>query len=294
MPSFIDLTGFTFALNAPPSRVVSLVPSVTETLFEIGAASCLVGRTRYCVAPDPEVRAIEKIGGTKDPDITRIVALNPDLVLANREENRKQDIGQLRAAGVPVYVDEPCTVEQGLAMVSLLGRMLDCEERSDTIVRRGAQQLSAIAQRLRELEEQNAHKLKPRAHWRPRVLAFIWRDPWMVAGAHTYISDMLSTLGGALPFEDAALTGPLKERVAAQRYFTVDAVDVAALAPDILLFPDEPYSFTEGDLAYWRDRSLTVPAAREGRLRLCSGQDLAWFGSRTPGALERLQPLVSW
>jgi ABC-type Fe3+-hydroxamate transport system substrate-binding protein len=294
MPQFIDVTGVSLSFEASPRRIVSLVPSVTETLFEIGAASRIVGRTRYCVLPDPQVRAIERIGGTKDPDVGRIIALNPDLVLANREENRKQDIEQLRAAGVAVFVDEPSTVLQGLAMVSTLGDMLDCGDRADAIVRRGAQQLSAIAQRLRELEEQNAHKLKPRAHWRPRVLAFIWRDPWMVAGAHTYISDMLSTLGGALPFEDAALTGPLKERVAAQRYFTVDAVDVAALAPDILLFPDEPYSFTEGDLAYRRDRSLTVPAAREGRLRLCSGQDLAWFGSRTPGALERLQPLVSW
>ena len=294
MPQFTDVTGATLSVIGPPHRVVSLVPSVTETLFEIGAASRIVGRTRYCVAPDPDVRAIEKIGGTKDPDIARIIALQPDLVLANREENRKQDIEQLRAAGVPVFVDEPCTVEQGLAMVSMLGRILDSEERADAIVRRGAQQLSSIAQRLRELEEQNAHRVKPRPRWRPRVLAFIWRDPWMVAGAHTYISDMIKTLGGTLPNEDALLTGPLRERVATERYFKVEASDVAALAPDILLFPDEPYSFTEGDLAYWRDRSLIVPAAREGRLRLCSGQDLAWFGSRTPGALARLQPIVSW
>lgn len=294
MPQFTDVTGLTLSFDGPPQRVVSLVPSVTETLFEIGAASRIVGRTRYCVAPDPQVRAIERIGGTKDPDVGRIIALTPDLVIANREENRKQDIEKLRAAGVPVFVDEPSTVLQGLAMVSLLGRILDCEERADAIVRRGAQQLSSIAQRLRELEEQNAHKVKPRARWRPRVLAFIWRDPWMVAGAHTYISDMLKTLGATLSIEDPTLPSPLRERVATERYFTVEPADVAALAPDILLFPDEPYTFTEGDMTLWRDLALTVPAAREGRLRLCSGQDLAWFGSRTPDALARLQPIVSW
>jgi ABC-type Fe3+-hydroxamate transport system substrate-binding protein len=292
--NFTDITGYTLALGASPTRVVSLVPSVTETIFDIGAASCLVGRTRYCVAPDPDVRTIERIGGTKDPDIRRIIALKPDLVLANREENRKPDIEQLRAAGLPVYVDEPCTVEQALAMVSLLGRMLDCAGRADAIVRRGAQQLGAIAQRLRELDELNAHKLKPRSHPRPRALAFIWRDPWMVAGTNTYISDMLKTLGATLAFEDPMPVSPLRQRVAAMRYFTVEPAEVAALAPDVLLFPDEPYTFTERDMALWRDMALTIPAAREGRLRLCSGQDLAWFGSRTAGALSRLQPLVSW
>lgn len=294
MMRVIDVTGVTCELAEFPQRVVSLVPSVTETLFAIGAASRLVGRTRYCVAPDPEVRAIERVGGTKDPDIARIAALKPDLVLANREENRKPDIEQLRALGLKVYVDEPVSVEQGLAMVSLLGRMLDCESKADEIVRRGAAELTAIAARLADLEKHNALRVRPRPVVRPRALAFIWRDPWMVAGPRTYISDMIRTLGGDNPLADPRVGGELLRRSSQERYLTLDADAINLLAPDILLFPDEPYSFTEGDFAYWRDHAPHTPAVQHGRLRLCSGQDLAWFGSRTAEALARLQPVVSW
>lgn len=294
MSIFIDVTGAAVSLDSPPARVVSLVPSVTETVFAIGAGARLVGRTRYCVRPDPEVRALEKVGGTKDPDIAKIVALKPDLVLANREENRKSDIEGLRAAGLRVFVDEPVTVGQGLAMVSLLGRMLDCEGSADAIVRQGAQELNAIRMRIIELDAQNALKLKPRSRTRPRVLAFIWRDPWMIAGSPTYIADMLRCLGAELAFDSPTLGEELKRKRDSQRYFAVDASEVAEMAPDILIFPDEPYAFTEGDFAYWREAAPHVPAVKEGRLRLCSGQDLSWFGSRTPGALQRLQPFISW
>lgn len=294
MNRFIDVTSIVCELAEVPQRVVSLVPSVTETVFAIGAAAKLVGRTRYCVSPDPEVRAIEKIGGTKDPDVAKIVALRPDLVLANREENRRPDIEEMRAAGVNVFVDEPTTVEQGLAMVSLLGRMLDCEQKADEIVRRGAAELTAIAARLADLEKHNVLRVKPRPALRPRVLAFIWRDPWMVAGPRTYISDMIRTLGGDSPLDDPEIGGALLQRVSNERYLSVSADEVAALAPDIILFPDEPYSFIESDLAFWRDNAPHISAVKSTRLRLCSGQDLAWFGSRTVGALKRLQPVVSW
>ncbi len=284
MPNtFTDVTGMALNLVSPPQRIVSLVPSVTETIFGIGAGARLVGRTRYCVLPDPEVRAIEKIGGTKDPDLARIAGLHPDLVLANREENRKPDIEKLRELGLRVYVDEPATVEQGLAMVSLLGRMLDNEEQADQIVRRGAQELVHLSQRLKELEAENALRLKPRAHWRPRVIAFIWKNPWMVAGGRTYIGDMIEILGG---------THVLK--ASAERYFAIEPAEIAQLAPDILLFPDEPYAFTEADFAFWREQFPLIPAVAAKRMRLCSGQDLAWYGSRIPGALARLQPVVSW
>ncbi|CAG0947844.1 Vitamin B12-binding protein [Anaerolineae bacterium] len=283
MVDFTDITGVTVSIDSPPQRIVSLVPSVTETVFDIGAGARLVGRTRYCVVPDPEVRAVEKIGGTKDPDLARIVEIKPDLVLANREENRKPDIEKLRERGLRVYVDEPITVEQGLASVSVLGRMLDCEPRADHFVRRGAQELTALAARLKELEQENALRLKPRSHWRPRAVAFIWKNPWMVAGARTYIGDMLETLGCTHVYKTAT-----------ERYFAVEPAEVAQLAPDLLLFPDEPYTFTEGDFALWREQFPHVPAVAANRLRLCSGQDLAWYGSRIPGALARLQPVVSW
>ncbi|MCC6573704.1 MAG: ABC transporter substrate-binding protein [Planctomycetes bacterium] len=278
-----DVTGHELELELPVRRVVSLVPSVTESIFGLGCEDVLAGRTRYCIAPDPDVRKIAKFGGTKDPDIPGIVTLKPDLVLANREENRKVDIDALRDAGINVYVDEPTTVQEGLAMVALLGRIFEQEDAANEIVAIGARTLNEVAERLAERDAQNEIKLKRRKDPRPRVAAFIWHEPWMVAGGHTYISDMIETLGGLNVFANSTL-----------RYFALDPVDIAAKAPDILLFPDEPYSFTDKDIAFWRENFEGMPAVAENRLRKCSGQDLCWYGTRIPAALLRLQPALAW
>lgn len=278
-----DLTFTEVEIPQPLTRVVSLVPSVTETLFALGKGGTLVGRTRYCVSPDPEVRAIEKIGGTKNPDVDRIIELAPQLVLANKEENRRADIEALRAADLNVHVAQPTTVEEGLAYVSTCGHMFEVHGPADAIVRAGAREIVAAQERTRELEEHNALRVTPRDHVRPRVVAFIWHDPWMVAGLDTYIGDMIRTLGGDHVLEQST-----------ERYFAMDPVDIAALKPDILLFPDEPYRFKESDIQFWRDNFSDVPAVKDGRLRLCDGQDLCWFGSRIPDALKRLAPVLAW
>ncbi|MCA8911394.1 MAG: ABC transporter substrate-binding protein [Planctomycetes bacterium] len=278
-----DLTFSELDVPQPLTRVVSLVPSVTETLFMLGKGGALVGRTRYCVSPDPEVRKIEKVGGTKDPDVEKIVGLKPQLVLANKEENRREDIDALRKAGVLVHVAQPTTVEEGLAYVATCGRLFEVEDAADAIVRAGARQVVALAERVRELEEHNAHRVNPRDHVRPRVVAFVWHDPWMVAGLDTYIGDMIRTLGGDHVLEQST-----------ERYFAMDPVDVAALKPDILLFPDEPYHFKDTDIDYWRENFEQMPAVKENRLRPCDGQDLCWFGARIPQALQRLAPLLAW
>jgi ABC-type Fe3+-hydroxamate transport system substrate-binding protein len=278
-----DLTFTELDVPQPLARVVSLVPSVTETLFMLGKGDTLAGRTRYCVSPDPEVREIEKVGGTKDPDVEKIVSLKPQLVLANKEENRRVDIDALRQAGVLVHVAQPTTVEEGLAYVSTCGRLFEVEDAADAIVRAGARQIVAAKERLRELVEHNALRVKPRDHVRPRVVAFVWRDPWMVAGLDTYIGDMIKTLGGDHVLEQST-----------ERYFAMDPVDVAALKPDILLFPDEPYHFKDSDIQYWRENFDELPAVKENRLRLCDGQDLCWFGARIPDALQRLAPVMAW
>lgn len=278
-----DLTFNEIDVPQPLTRVVSLVPSVTETLFLLEKGATLVGRTRYCVSPDPAVRAIEKIGGTKDPDIEKIIGLKPQLVLANKEENRREDIDALRQAGLNVHVAQPTTVEEGLSYVSTCGRMFEVQPAADAIVRAGAKQLVALHDRLRQLEEHNQVRMKPRSHVRPRVVAFVWHDPWMVAGLDTYIGDMIKTLGGDHLLEQST-----------ERYFAMDPADIAALKPDILLFPDEPYHFTEADTQFWRENFAAIPAVKENRLRLCDGQDLCWFGARIPDALQRLAPLMVW
>jgi iron complex transport system substrate-binding protein len=274
-----DLTFTEIEIPQPVSGVISLVPSVTETLFALGVGDRLIGRTRYCVSPDPEVRAIERIGGTKDPDIKRIIALKPQLVLANKEENRREDILYLREHGLTVHVGQPTTVEEGLAYVATVGRIFQREAEADAIVRDGVRQIVAARERIRELEEQNALRRTPRDYVRPRVIAFVWRDPWMAAGGGTYMGDMIETLGGQHLLHATT-----------ERYPEVSPEQVAELKPDILLFPDEPFPFKETDLDFWQSQLPRLP--RE-RLRLCSGQDLCWFGARIPQALTRLAPLFA-
>jgi ABC-type Fe3+-hydroxamate transport system substrate-binding protein len=278
-----DLTFTELEIIQPVTRVVSLVPSVTETLFALGKGDTLVGRTRYCVSPDPAVRAIAKVGGTKDPDVAAITALKPHLVLANKEENRREDIEALRAAGLTVHVAQPTTVEEGLAYVATCGRIFEVEQAADAIVRAGVKQVVAAKDRAADLEQLNHMRVNPRPHVRPRVVAFVWNNPWMVAGLDTYIGDVIRTLGGDHVLEQST-----------ERYFAMDPVDIAALTPDIMLFPDEPYHFKEADLQFWRENFEEVPAVKDGRLRLCDGQDLTWFGARIPQALQRLAPVMGW
>jgi ABC-type Fe3+-hydroxamate transport system substrate-binding protein len=278
-----DLTFEELEIPQPVESVISLVPSVTETLFALGVGGRLVGRTRYCVSPEPEVRDIERVGGTKDPDLKRIMELAPGLVLANKEENRREDIDALRQAGLTVHVAQPTTVEEGLAYVSTCGRIFECEQVADAIVRDGVRELVAARDRAEQLSEQNSHRRNPRPESRPGVVAFVWKDPWMAVGAETYMGDMIESLGGR-----HLLSG------VEGRYPEVTPEQVMALNPDILLFPDEPFPFKPEHLEFWREQTPLLTAVREDRLRICDGQDMCWFGARTADALRRLAPALAW
>lgn len=275
-----DLTFTELDIPQPVRSVVSLVPSITETLFALGVADRLVGRTVYCVSPQPDVRAIATVGGTKNPDLKKILELKPELVLANKEENRREDILHLREQGLTVHVCEPTTVEEGLAYVATVGRIFEVEQAADAIVRAGVREVVAARDRAQQLEQANRLRVNPRDHTRPRVVAFIWREPWMAAGGGTYIGDMIETLGGAHLLHATQ-----------DRYPKVSMEEVIMLKPDILLFPDEPFHFKQPHLDEWRAFLPDLPAER---FRLCSGADLCWFGARIPDALKRLTPAVAW
>lgn len=282
----MKLTDFTFTeidLPASPRRVVSLVPSTTESIFALGAGATLVGRTRYCISPADGVGAIEKVGGTKDPDLKRIVALKPDLVIANKEENRREDILHLRERGLAVYVDYATTVEESLSLIGTLGRILGREQQAAALVRNGVRAVAASRLRAQELDEANSLRVNPRPNARPRVVAFIWKDPWMAVGQQTYAGDLIETLGGVHVLKDDP-----------DRYVKVTPEDVAKLSPDILLFPDEPFPFKQKDLDFWRQNYPQLPAVTGDRLRICDGQDFVWIGTRTVEALGRLSALCNW
>lgn len=250
-----------------PRRIVSLVPSLTEALFVLGLGEHVVGVTDWCVYPAEAVAPLPKLGGTKNPDLSAIVALRPDLVIANREENRRQDVERLRAAGIAVWVTYPRTVRDGVALLremALLGATAD-----------------AVREVVEPAEAALGAALAERGGPAQRVFCPIWRDPWMSVGPDTYAHDLLALCGGENVF------GARSDR----RYPRVTLAQVEAAAPDVVLLPDEPYSFGPVDAA--EIARLDIPAALAGRIHLIDGTWVSWYGPRIRGALEGLRALLA-
>ena len=259
-----DDAGRTLTFAAPAQRIVSLVPSLTETLFALGCADALVGITRYCTEPAGAVDAVAHIGGTKNPDVAAIVALAPDLVVVNAEENRKEDFAALEAAGLTVFVSFSHRVSDIAGLMIRLGTLT------------GA---TAAAARLR-MELDGALSAPPPAT-RRRVFCPIWKNPWMSFNADTYSHDVLAHAGGDNVCRDRA-----------ERYCTVDLEAVAALEPEVILLPDEPYGFRPRDRAALAPLEAT-PACRSGRVHFVDGKALSWYGPRTASALAYFRAVLS-
>jgi ABC-type Fe3+-hydroxamate transport system substrate-binding protein len=237
-------------------RLVSLVPSLTETVRELGLEDRLVGVTSYCEADAQDV------GGTKNPDVAAIVALAPDLVLANSEENRLRDLDALRAAGLDVHLTFPRRVADVAPMLRALGVALGATEAAERLAQRVEDAFARAAAR-------------PRPDLPPRALVLVWRKPWMAAGADTFAADLLRCCGFAVPLDRAA-----------DRYPRLTAGDPALRDLDLVVLPSEPYVFTPADLPAVRDLVGPVPHA------LVDGRLLTWHGSRTATALDEFAALV--
>jgi ABC-type Fe3+-hydroxamate transport system substrate-binding protein len=261
-----DASGTALALPRPPRRIISLIPSITETLCHLGLADALVGVTVYCVEPREVVRGKTRIGGEKNPDLAAIRALEPDLVVANIEENVREHVETLRRWGIAVWVTYPRTVAEGLAMIGELGEVTGTGERARAT--------------LAELEPLHARVRAASARRRPVPVFYpIWRQPWMTINADTYIHDLLAACGAANVFGDRPV-----------RYPTVTLDEVAARRPEVIVLPDEPFRFRRAhleDFAPYAD----VPAVRDGRIHLMDGKPFSWHGPRIGEALRTLPAL---
>lgn len=234
----------------PYRRIVSLVPSLTETLAGLGLAQLLVGRTRFCTSSPGMLGGVARVGGTKTPDLGKIRALQPDLVLTVKEENNLADAHAL-AANMPVLVFDIATVQEGLACADYLCQLLGGNAEGWTPLRQAAQ--AALAY--------------PAEADRIRVLYLIWQDPYMTVGLDTYIADMLHQTGFALP------------NPTWRRYPAIDLKEaVRTYKPQALLLSSEPYPFkTKHAKALQIETGL--PAY------LVDGQLFSWYGTLTPAGL---------
>ncbi len=225
---------------------------MTETLFEIGAGASVVGATKFCVEPR-SMPGVVRVGGTKDPSVERILALEPTLVFANREENRLEDVLALEAAGVKVHTSMPRRAAEVPALIRDVGSAVACEP--------GAEVAAAGVERALEEARASARGVAP---WRFAVL--VWRRPWIAASADTFLSNLLAEAGGINVIEAAV-----------NRYPEVTLGEVASLAPDLIVLPSEPFPFAQKHV----DELAAVAYADPPRFLLCDGQLLTWHGSRT-------------
>jgi ABC-type Fe3+-hydroxamate transport system substrate-binding protein len=258
-----DDLGFRVELERPPERIVSLVPSWTETLFALGFNSEVVGVTKFCAEPAAAVVSISKVGGTKNPDVRAIMKLEPELVIANAEENRREDIERLRARGIPVFTTYPKTVPGAVDSILRLGRALGREAEAGALAREITLSVSGIEAGLGVWSK-----------LRLRVFCPIWKNPWMSFNGDTYAHDVLRMLGFNNVFASAG-----------ERYPTTTVEEAVELRPDIVVLPDEPYEFDDDDVA---ELKTMLPAALARRVLIVSGRDLHWYGVHMVKGLKSL------
>lgn len=226
-------------------RIISTVPSQTELLFDLGLGERIVGVTNYCVHPKSEISSKQKIGGTKSLDLEKIISLKPHLIIANKEENEKEQIDKL-SNYFPVWISDIKTLEDALEMIISLGKITNTELRAEFIVDKIQQKFQSISSPSQSCD----------------VLYLIWRKPWMAAGRDTFINDMLNRCG---------LKNVCKPD---SRYPVLSNEDVINLNPSLILLSSEPYPFKERHI---NELNELIPNAN---ILLVDGEMFSWYGSR--------------
>ena len=244
-------------------RVVSLCPSITETIVAIGGLKLLAGVTRYCTRPKGMLWGVPRVGGTKSPDVARILDLTPDLVFANAEENRREDIEALRAEGIEVDVTLPKTVAEVPGAIRRWGLLLGTSEEAEVLAGR-------VEAAWKELEAR-----KPAAAF--RYAYWIWKDPWMTVSDDTYVADLIRLAGGQNVYGSEAV-----------RYPTATPADAIARRTDIHIFPSEPYPFSEEKHAAVVERAFGGLSRRV----FVDGDDFCWHGVRSLEGMKAIRILI--
>lgn len=243
---FTDHLGRSVQLPAPPQRIISLCPSQTELLFTLGLADRIVGRTHFCIHPSPAIEKVQAVGGTKNLKEDRILDLQPDLIICEKEENTPEMVAWLQAR-YPVYITDVRDLPSALRMIHDLADLTGTSAQGQQLIHHIQSQLQTI----QPLQQS------------PSLLYFIWRKPWMVVGADTYIHAILQNWGANNL--GATLQG---------RYPTIEPQDLASLKPEWILLSSEPFPFAQKHIA---ELKAIFP---ESKIQLVDGEMFSWYGSR--------------
>jgi ABC-type Fe3+-hydroxamate transport system substrate-binding protein len=258
----VDALGTVHEVAGATARIVSLVPSITELLFDLGLASQVVGRTGFCVHPGELVKRVAKVGGTKSIETTRIKRLAPTHLIVNIDENPRATVAELSRFVPHIIVTHPLGPADNTRLYRLLGRIFSREEAAQALCR--------------SFERHYQATVAAAAVWRrQKVLYLIWKAPWMTVSRDTYISRMLATVGWD--------THVVKS---AGRYPSVDLTPAMLSALDVVLLSTEPYTFRERHCVEIIDQ---LPSGSHTRVALIDGAMTSWYGSRAIQGLQYLR-----
>lgn len=263
MPVFQDQIGRSFELKELPQRIVSLVPSQTEMLVDLGLEKSIVGVTKFCVHPERIRSEKAQVGGTKNLNLDRVEVLNPDLIIANKEENTREDIEAL-AKKYPVYISDIENLNDAKDLALDMGVLTGNDEKAQ------------------ELVSQIDHALSQLADWRQNtkpisVLYMIWNEPYMAAGTDSFITEMLHICGVHNVLH--------KWHESGLRYPEVSVDQIKALNPDIILLSSEPYPFKKH---HGEELSEKIGV----KTMLVDGEIFSWYGSRIIHTLSDLEKFI--
>lgn len=256
--TFTDQLGRRITVDFPPKRIISLVPSQTELLFDLGLEKEVVGITKFCIHPADQFKVKEKIGGTKQVNLEKIRRLKPDLIIGNKEENNKVEIETLMKE-FPVWMSDIYNLNDALDMICRVGSLADKQQPAQKI----AGDIRAVFSELELIAVERSLNT-------PRVAYLIWKNPYMVAGQSTFINEMLRTAGFINTFSG-------------QRYPEVSAADIRRSNPDVILLSSEPYPFKEKHVAEFKN------ICPDAEIRIVDGELFSWYGSRLRLAPAYLQ-----
>jgi iron complex transport system substrate-binding protein len=249
-----DQFGEIVGLQRVPMRIVSLVPSLTEFLVDIGVGDRLIGRTKFCIHPNDAIDSVPTYGGTKNPKVDAIIAAGADLVVMNREENRREDFEAL-SGHTNVLMTDILTVTDALREMRRIGVAVGCSDASEKMCK----QIEAVLPEMPDISVDVAY--------------FIWRNPWMVAGGSTYINDVLTKFGMRNIFADM------------DRYPEILLDELHLRNPSLILLSSEPFPFKPKHIA---EIKSTLPDAR---VELVDGEWFSWYGSRM---LQAFKSIDAW
>ena len=254
----IDQLGRKHSFNNTPKRIVSLVPSQTELLHHLGLDNEVIGITKFCVHPNDWFKTKTRIGGTKNVNLDTIKALQPDLIIANKEENIKEQIEALETIA-PVWVSDVNNLEDALAMIDSIGRLTNTSAKAESLI-------TEINTRFYQLKTTN-YKLK--------TAYLIWRKPYMTVGGNTYINNMLQYAG----FENVFTNE--------QRYPKVTLEQISATNCDVILLSSEPYPFKQ---IHIDEIKMVMPHLK---VMLVDGEMFSWYGNRLLEAADYFKKLAA-